>query len=185
MASINPADFGFDKRVPKGDDRQRHVCRDCGWVHYVNPKIVVGSVAVWQDRFLLCRRAIEPRSGFWTLPAGYMEERETTEDAARREAQEEARADIEIEALLAVYSIPRISQVQLIYKARLRSPDVSSGPESVEVALFRWAEIPWDELAFPSVRWALEQHQLVAGKTGFQPFGNPAGELGDLRRDGL
>ena len=132
------------RMIPEGDDRQRLVCTDCGFINYENPKIVVGSVAAWEDRILLCRRAIEPSKGLWTLPAGYMELNETTAEGAKREAWEEARARIEIDCLLAVYEIPRISQVQLIYRARLRSPDVEPGPESLEVGLFRWDEIPWD-----------------------------------------
>src|SRR5271156_4529673 len=105
------------RAIPEGDDRERLVCVECGFVLYDNPKIVVGSVARWGDRILLCRRAINPRRGFWTLPAGYLELNEATAEGARREAQEEALADIAIDGLLAVYSIPRISQVQLIYRA--------------------------------------------------------------------
>jgi ADP-ribose pyrophosphatase YjhB (NUDIX family) len=96
----NPRNFRFSKQVPEGDNRERHVCGDCGWIHYVNPKIVVGAVITQGDRILLCRRAIEPRHGFWTIPAGYMEERETSETGAMREAKEEACADIRIDALL-------------------------------------------------------------------------------------
>lgn len=141
-------------RVPDGDDRPRRVCPDCGFIDYVNPKVVVGSVVVQDGRILLCRRAIAPRIGFWTLPAGYLEENESVEDGARREAFEEARAAIAIEGVLAVYTIPRISQVQVIFRATLDG-GCAAGPESQEVALFAWDEIPWDEIAFPSVRWAL------------------------------
>lgn len=161
------------RRIPPGDDRERLVCDSCGFVNYVNPKIVVGSVALWEDRILLCRRAIEPRDGWWTLPAGYMEERETTIEGAQREAWEEARARIEIDALIGVYNIPRISQVQMIYRARLLSPDVSAGPESREVGLFLWDEIPWEELAFPSVRWALGHWRETRGSNAFAPFAEP------------
>jgi ADP-ribose pyrophosphatase YjhB (NUDIX family) len=160
-------------RIPPGEDRERLVCDDCGFINYVNPKIVVGSVALWEGRILLCRRAIEPRDGWWTLPAGYMEERETTIEGARREAWEEARARIEIDALIGVYNIPRISQVQMIYRARLLSPDVSAGPESREVGLFEWDDIPWDHIAFPSVHWALGHWQETRDMTGFAPFGEP------------
>jgi ADP-ribose pyrophosphatase YjhB (NUDIX family) len=170
----------FSSRIPDGDNRTRSVCDRCGFVHYSNPKIVVGSVPTWRDAVLLCRRAIEPRRNFWTLPAGYLEEHETTEAGARREAEEEACADIAIGALLAVYNIPRISQVQLIYKARLRRPDVSPGVESLEVGLFRWDEIPWAELAFPSVRWALDHYRQVKEKDVFVPFSNPEGETGSM-----
>ena len=151
------------RRIPEGDDRERLVCPDCGFIAYENPKIVVGSVASWQDRVLLCRRAIDPRKGFWTLPAGYLEQNETTEAGALREAWEEARARLTLDGLLAVYNIPRISQVQLIYRARLTDPAVAAGPESAEVGLFDWGEIPWDDLAFPTVRWALTQWRATAG----------------------
>jgi ADP-ribose pyrophosphatase YjhB (NUDIX family) len=159
--------------IPDGDNRERQVCPDCGFINYENPKIVVGSVVLWQDRILLCRRAINPRRGFWTLPAGYLEINEAAADGARREALEEARADIAIDGLLAVYSIPRISQVQLIYRAHLTSPDFGAGLESLEVALFPWDEIPWAELAFPSVEWALEHHREAVATQDFVTRGNP------------
>lgn len=172
-------DYRFLPRVPDGDNRERQVCHDCGWIHYVNPKIVVGAVVTHEDQFLLCRRAIEPRAGYWTIPAGYLEEGESAEAGARREAEEEACADIAIDSLLAVYSIPRISQVQLIYRAKLRRPEFAAGPESEAVALYRWEEIPWDDVAFPSVHWALDQHQAVRGVERYPPFANPTGQTGD------
>lgn len=175
----HPKDYGFTKKVPEDDNRERLVCGDCGWIHYVNPKIVVGAVIAHQGSILLCRRAIEPRRGFWTIPAGYMEERETSEAGAMREAEEEACAAIRIDALLAVYNIPRISQVQLIYRASLAKPEFGVGPESSEVKLFRWDDIPWGELAFPSVHWALTQYRQVEGVAGFPTFTNPPGELGN------
>jgi ADP-ribose pyrophosphatase YjhB (NUDIX family) len=151
------------RAVPEGDDRERMICADCGYVLYDNPKIVVGSVARWGERILLCRRAIHPRRGYWTLPAGYLELNEATSAGAEREAWEEARAKLAIEGLLAIYDIPRISQVQLIYRARLLDEAVAPGPESLEVGLFHWNEIPWDELAFPSVHWALHhEHEAQA-----------------------
>ncbi len=168
------------RTVPDGDTHERLVCPDCGFISYDNPKIVVGSVVTWDGRFLLCRRAIQPRKGFWTLPAGYMELHETSQAGAAREAWEEARAKIEIDALLAVYNIPRLSQVQLIYRARLAAPDFAAGPESVEVDLFAWDDIPWHDLAFPSVRWALDHHRRVRDEKSFSPFANPPGELGDM-----
>jgi ADP-ribose pyrophosphatase YjhB (NUDIX family) len=147
----------FRISVPEHDDRERRICGTCGFIDYVNPKIVTGVVAEdAHGRVLMCKRAIEPRSGFWTLPAGYMEEGESVAEGAAREAYEEARAQLEIVDLLGVYSIPRISQVQIFFRARLTSPDVSAGPESEEVALYAWEDIPFDDLAFPSVRWALE-----------------------------
>lgn len=169
----------FHLAVPDGDDHERLVCRTCGFVNYVNPKIVVGSVVTHQGRFLLARRAINPRMGFWTLPAGFMEVGETVADGARREAREEANAEIVIDALLAVYSIPRISQVQLMHRATLARPDFSPGAESLEVRLFTWDEIPWDEIAFPSVVWALNHWRQVEGQAAFAPFTNPPGETGD------
>lgn len=140
---------------PAGDERERAVCSACQTVHYQNPNLVVGSVAIWQDRVLLCRRAIPPRIGFWTLPAGYLELQETTEEGARREAWEEAQAQVQIRQLLAVYDLPHISQVQIIYLADLLDPDVFPGVESQEVGLFGWNEIPWPDLAFPTVACAL------------------------------
>ncbi len=163
----------FIKGVPEGDDRDRDLCGHCGFVDYKNPKIVVGSVASHAGRILLCRRAIDPRLGFWTLPAGYLELGETVEDGARREAYEEARARIIIEQTMAVYSVPRISQVQIMFRARLETPDCAAGPESLEVGLFSWGDIPWADLAFPTVDWALRQWKEVEGQERFATFGNP------------
>ncbi len=171
---------GFVREIPEGDTQPRLVCSDCGFIDYENPRIVVGAVAAWQDRILLCRRAIAPRKGFWTLPAGYLELHESAADGAKREAWEEARAELDIDQLLAVYSIPRLSQIQLIYRARLVSPEVSAGPESAETGLFAWAEIPWDEIAFPSVHWALNDYRELRGQVAFAPRGNPPGEFGEL-----
>ena len=170
----------FDRRIPAGDDRSRLVCRDCGFVAYENPRVVVGSVVTWEDRILLCRRAIEPRAGFWTLPAGFLEMNESAEEGARREAWEEARARIEIDALLAVYDLVHRGQLQLMFRARLLDANVSAGPESREVALVPWEEIPWSDLAFASVRWALHHHRELRGERSFPPRRNPAGEGGDL-----
>lgn len=164
----------FTRAVPPGDNMERPVCAECGFVDYRNPKIVVGSVAAWKNRILLCRRAIDPRSGYWTLPAGYLELNETPEDGARREAKEEACADIEIDRVLAIYSIPRISQVQIIYRARLVREDIAAGPESEEARLFPWSEIPWADIAFPSVGWALRHYRDVEDRDDFPPFANPA-----------
>ena len=165
----------FAIQVPEGDDRKRKVCTRCGFINYENPKIVTGSVATDdQGRVLLCKRAIEPRSGYWTLPAGYMEENETAEASAKREAWEEAYAELELDQVLAIYSVPRISQVQIMYRARLVNPEtVKPGPESQDVALWAWEDIPWTELAFPTVYWALRHHKEVVGKAAFPPFSNP------------
>ncbi len=160
----------FSIRVPEGDSREREICSRCGFVNYENPKIVVGSVATWADRVLLCRRAIEPRREFWTLPAGYLELGESPEQGARREAREEAHAELIIDGLLATYAITRISQVQLIYRARLAHPRVAPGPESLDVGLFAWDQIPWDELAFPSVAWALEHFRSAQNDATATPF---------------
>ncbi|MCW5770869.1 MAG: NUDIX hydrolase [Rhodospirillaceae bacterium] len=155
--SVGPSEY----LVPPGDDRERLVCRDCGYIHYENPKIVVGSVATLGDRVLLCRRAIQPRLGFWTLPAGYLEARETVADGAKREALEEACAEIEVGDLFAVYNIPRLSQVHLFFRAKLLGEAVACGPESLEVGLFRWDDLPMAELAFPTTHWALAHYREV------------------------
>lgn len=163
----------FVRRVPDSDNVERDICARCGYIHYVNPKIVVGSVCSWHGLILLCRRAIEPRRGFWTIPAGYLEERESPAQGAAREAWEEALARIEIECLLAVYAVPRISQVQLIYRSRLSSESYGVGVESLETKLFAWEEIPWAELAFPSVHWALNHFRQTQQQNDFAPFSNP------------
>src|SRR3984885_9996719 len=164
------------RAIPEGDDRERLAWTECWFVLYDNPKIVVGSVARWGGKILMCRRAIDPRRGFWTLPAGYLELNESTRAGAEREAWEEARAKIAIESLLAVYDITRLSQVQLIYRARLVDPAVSAGPESLEVALFGWDQIPWDDIAFPSVRWALGHEKEAQASGDLTPRGNPPAE---------
>lgn len=163
------------RAIPEGDNRERTICADCGYILYDNPKIVVGTVARWGDRILLCRRSIEPRRGFWTLPAGYLELHEATSAGAEREAWEEARARIAIEGLLAVYDIPRISQVQLIYRARLLDEAIQAGQESLEVGLFGWEEIPWSQLAFPSIRWALQHDREAQSTRDFTTRINPPG----------
>lgn len=163
----------FETKVPDGDDHERAMCGHCGFIDYKNPKIVVGSVARWEGKILLCKRAIEPRLGYWTLPAGYLELNESVEEGAKREAQEEARAELAIERLLAVYSVPRISQVQLMFRARLVSPDVSAGPESQEVRLAAWDDIPWADIAFPTVGWALRHYDETKSQSDFPPFSNP------------
>jgi ADP-ribose pyrophosphatase YjhB (NUDIX family) len=170
------------RKVPAGDNRQRLVCPDCEYIAYENPKVVVGVVATWEDKLLMCKRAIEPRLGYWTLPAGFMEMGETPQEGAAREAWEEAYAKLEIIDLLAVYSLRHISQLQLFYRARLLSPDVSAGPESEEVGLFTFDCLPATDLAFPSVHWAIDHFEQVRGTDVFSPFGNPSGRTGDARR---
>ena len=159
----------LELRVPPGEDRERYVCQACGRVHYVNPRVVVGAVCAWQDRLLLCRRAIEPRKGFWTLPAGFLEEGESTADGARREAWEEARAKLDLRDVLALYDLPHISQVQVFFRAHLVAADVAPGPESLEVRLFAWDEIPWDDLAFPTVHWALRYFRATQHEPRIAP----------------
>jgi ADP-ribose pyrophosphatase YjhB (NUDIX family) len=158
------------------------VCPDCEYVAYENPKVVVGVLATWEDKLLMCRRAIEPRKGFWTLPAGFMEMDESPEEGAAREAWEEARARLEIIDLLALYSLRHISQLQLFFRARLLTPEVSAGPESEEVGLFTFDEVPDAELAFPSVRWAIDHFQEARGERAITPFRNPVGASGDMSR---
>ena len=140
------------RRVPEGDNRPRDMCDDCETIHYQNPKIIAGCVALYQNQVLLCRRAIEPRSGLWTLPAGFMENGETVAQAALRETWEEARATPALDQLYVVTSIPAISQVYMLYLAFLAEPKFAAGPESLETALFAMDDIPWDTLAFGTVR---------------------------------
>jgi ADP-ribose pyrophosphatase YjhB (NUDIX family) len=141
---------------------------------------VTGVVAHRDGRILLCKRAIDPRKGFWTLPAGFLELGESVEDGARREAREEACAELELDAMLAVYSVPRIGQVQIFFRARLLN-EPAPGPESLEVKLVGWDDIPWAELAFPSVKWSLDAFRATEGQAGFAPFGNPPGTDGLTR----
>lgn len=161
------------RSIPEGDDRERLVCGDCGFILYENPKVIVGAVCTWEDRYLLVRRAIEPRLGYWTMPVGYMELGETTEQGAAREVWEEACAKVEIDGLLSIYSIPEISQVHMIYRARMLNTDFAAGQESLDVALLAWDEIPWDHLAYPNVRWSLEYEREMKGRDDFPPLGIP------------
>ena len=146
--------------IPEGDNRPRYVCAQCSVIHYQNPKLVVGSIPVWEEdgqvKVLLCRRAIEPRYGYWTLPAGFMENEETTSQAAVRETEEEAGAHIEIGDLFTLLNVAQVHQVHLFYLARMTDLDFEAGIESLEVQLFAESEIPWDELAFPTIRKTLE-----------------------------
>ena len=166
---------GVSQRIPEGDSFPRAVCDTCGLIHYQNPKMVVGCLATYEDRILMCKRAIEPRYGLWTLPAGFMENNETVAEGAAREAMEEANARVEITDLYTMYSLPHISQVYIMFLARLLDPAVSPGVESLEVRLVREDEIPWDQLAFTMVRRSLE-HFLEDRRTGlFIP------RVGDIR----
>ncbi|MCB1877411.1 MAG: NUDIX hydrolase [Chromatiales bacterium] len=143
------------RRVPPGDNLPRWVCDNCGAIHYENPKIVAGCLPRWEGRILLCRRAIEPRYGKWTVPAGFMENGETLAEAAARETLEEAMARVQIDRLYSVISIPYISQVYMLFLGDLLAPEFGPGDESLEVRLFKQGEIPWEDLAFPSVTMAL------------------------------
>ena len=163
------------RRIPEGDTLERAVCDACGTIHYQNPKIVVGCLPVHGERILICKRAIEPRYGLWTLPAGFMENNETAAEGAAREALEEANARVAIEDLYTVYSIPHISQVYMMFRAKLLDPDVSPGVESLEVKLATESEIPWGELAFAMVKRSLE-HFIEDRRSGlFVP------RFGDIR----
>ncbi len=142
-------------KVPPGDTLPRHVCDACSTIHYQNPKMVIGAIPEWEGRILLCKRAIEPRYGLWTLPAGFMENGETVADAARRETLEEAQARVELGEMFSVLSVPHINQVHIFYRARLLDLDFGPGEESLDVALFDEAEIPWRELAFRTVATTL------------------------------
>jgi ADP-ribose pyrophosphatase YjhB (NUDIX family) len=152
-------------RVPPGDVLPRHICDGCGAIHYRNPRLVVGTLPVWEDRVLLCRRAIEPRLGLWTLPAGFMENGESVAAAACRETSEEAGASIELDALYTMISVPHINQVHVIYRARMLSPDFVPGVESLSVALFSEQDIPWEEIAFRTIGITL-RHFFADRRTG-------------------
>ena len=143
-------------RVPEGDNRERFVCDYCNTVHYQNPNNVAGAILTWQDKVLLCKRAIDPRYGLWTLPAGFMENNETVAQAAARESMEEANAQSSNLKLFGVFSLPYISQVYMMFSGRLITDEVSPGMESLEVGLFTRDQIPWEEIAFPVVTHTLE-----------------------------
>ena len=147
-----------EQQTPEGDNRVRRVCRSCNFIHYENPKNVVGCLLEWQGKVLLCKRAIEPRYGFWTLPAGFMENGESTRDGAAREAFEEATAACDDLRLFSVYNLPRISQVYLMYQGELKDGFAKASEETLKVGLYEESAIPWDELAFPVVTEALTRY---------------------------
>ena len=146
------------KTIPAGDNRERFVCGNCGEIHYQNPRVIVGVLPTYQQQILLCKRAIEPRHGYWTLPAGFLENGESTLDGALRECYEEANAAVINPLLYALYDIPRINQVYVFYRAELAKPEFAPSSESTEVELFDEADIPWDQLAFPVVQMVLDQY---------------------------
>jgi ADP-ribose pyrophosphatase YjhB (NUDIX family) len=158
----------LDFRVPPGDHFPRYICDSCGIIHYENPKLVVGCVPEAGSRLLICRRAIEPRRGYWTVPAGFMENGETLQQAAARESQEEALAEVEIGSLLAVVHVLHAHQVHVFFRAKLLNTDFGVGPESLEVKLIEPGEIPWGELAFPSTEFTLRRwvEDQAAGQEG-------------------
>jgi len=145
-------------QIPAGDSLPRHVCTQCDTIHYRNPRLIVGSLPEWEDRILLCRRAIEPMYGKWTLPAGFMENGETVADAARRETAEEACARIALGNMFSLISVPHIDQVHVIYRARLLDHDFAAGAETLELRLFSEDEIPWDEIAFRTIKITLRHY---------------------------
>jgi ADP-ribose pyrophosphatase YjhB (NUDIX family) len=163
--------------IPQGDNRPRHICGSCNEIYYQNPKIVVGCIPEWEDTVLLCRRAIEPRYGYWTLPAGFMENEETTQEAAERETLEEANARVELLGLYTVMNIPHTNQVYMMFRSRLLDLDFGPGSESLEVKLFREHEIPWRELAFPTIVHTLELYFEERRKARFGVH------LGDIVRE--
>lgn len=158
---------GVTLRVPDGDSVARYVCVTCGTIHYQNPKVVVGCIPEWGEKILLCRRAIEPRHGKWTLPAGFLENGETAGQGALRETLEEANARVEIGALYTFYNLPGINQIYILFRGRLLDLDFSPGEESLEVRLFDENEIPWDELAFPTISETLKHYYADRRNGGF------------------
>ncbi|MFL1455334.1 NUDIX hydrolase [Marinobacter sp. DUT-3] len=157
-----------EQRIPQGDNRHRYVCVSCETIHYQNPRIVAGTVPIWEGRILLCRRAIEPRYGYWTLPAGFMENAETTIEAAARETREEALAEVNIDGLYTIIDVPHINQVHMFYRATLIDGTYGAGEESLETQLFDLDDIPWDEISFPTVRKTLELYLEDLRRESFQ-----------------
>jgi ADP-ribose pyrophosphatase YjhB (NUDIX family) len=147
-----------EEKIPFGETLVRSVCPSCQMIHYENPKIVAGCIPEWEDQVLLCRRAIEPRIGLWTFPAGFMELGESTEEAAIRETLEEANADISIHRLFGIFSLPHVDQVYVVYRAHLKNLHFKPGPESLDVQLIRTSDIPWDQLAFPVIHETLARY---------------------------
>ena len=157
-------------RIPDGDNRERYVCSNCGHIHYQNPRMICGSIVTHEDKIMLCRRAIEPQKGLWTLPAGFMENGETTTAAAHRETWEEALAEIESDQLYCIFNLPHISQVYFFYLGKLKNNAFGEGEETLETKFFYLDEIPWEQLAFKTVSRALKLYQqdLDAGHFPFR-----------------
>ncbi len=161
------------RRIPPDDDRERYVCDSCDHIHYENPRVIVGILPIWESQVLLCKRAIEPRKGYWTMPAGFLENGESTADGASRETWEEARARVVDPKLYCVFDLPYINQVYVFFLADLSAPEFAAGPESLDVKLFDETDIPWEELAFPVVRTTLN-HYFSDRKEGVYPTRNEA-----------
>ena len=171
-----------ERLIPEGDNRLRHVCPACGTIHYQNPKIVTGCIPEWEDRVLLCKRSIEPRYGLWTLPAGFMENGETAQDGAAREAEEEARARVGVAELFSLFNLPHIDQVYMIFRGRLLDLDFAPGEESLEVRLFPESQIPWTEMAFPVIRETLQLYFQDRNAGGFRLHSGSIERLSDKLR---
>jgi ADP-ribose pyrophosphatase YjhB (NUDIX family) len=170
MKFCNVCGGSINRLIPKGDNRERYVCSDeaCGEIHYQNPRIITGCLPIYKEQILLCRRAIEPRLGLWTLPAGFLENQETTQQGAERESLEEANANLDIKELYTIFDIPHINQVYFFYRAELLDTDFSPGIESLDVKLFKKEDIPWDELAFPAIKKTLEYYIEDSAKQQFK-----------------
>lgn len=156
MKFCSACGHAVDHLVPPGDHLPRAVCPACETVHYQNPKVIAGCVPVWEDKVLMCRRNIEPRLGLWTFPAGFLEMSETSGQGAARETLEESQAEVDIGGLLAVINVPYVSQIYMIYRGQMRSPHHAVTPESSETRLMREDEIPWDDIAFPTIWHSLK-----------------------------
>ncbi len=157
------------KKIPDGDDRLRYVCTACHHVHYQNPRIITGTLPIHGEQLLLCKRSIAPRSGYWTLPAGFLENGESTSEGAVRETWEEALARVEIDGIYTLFNLPQIAQVHMFFRARLLNLDFAAGVESSEVRLFTETEIPWEQLAFPVVTTTL-RHYFSDRQQGSYPL---------------
>lgn len=158
-------------RIPEGDNLPRFICEHCDTIHYQNPKLVVGCLPVWKEQVLLCKRAIEPCYGLWTLPAGFMENQESLEDAALRESHEEANANLEIEGIYSIISLPHINQIYVLYRAKLLDLDFFAGDESLDVQLFNEEDIPWEQIAFKTIESTLK-HYFTDRKQNTYPVHN-------------
>lgn len=158
-------------RIPEGDNLPRFICDHCDTIHYQNPKLVVGCLPIWNEQVLLCKRAIEPCHGLWTLPAGFMENQESLEEAALRESMEEANANLKIEGIYSIISLPHINQIYILYRAKLLDLDFYAGPESLDVQLFNEEDIPWEQLAFKTIEATL-RHFFEDREKGIYPVHN-------------